>query len=226
MALLRGSPISRLLSDQELAVWAAIPTSIVADELNRAGGMSAAIRPLGKAERFVGEAVTAQIMVGDNLALHALVNGALRGNVIVVDAGGFMGTAVWGEVLHTVAQVRGVAAVIIDGAIRDRDALRDSMIPVFARGSTPNGPHKGWGGSINRDIQCGGVKVSPNDVLIGDADGVVVVPRETAATVVTSANERLAKEERTRARLRGGELGLDIYGLRDVLAQRGVEWRD
>jgi 4-hydroxy-4-methyl-2-oxoglutarate aldolase len=205
-----------VLSDQELAVWAAIPTSIVADELNRAGGMSAAIRPLGQAERFVGEAVTAQIMVGDNLALHALVNVAPRGSVIVVDAGGFLGTAVWGEVLHTVAQVRGVAAVIVDGAIRDRDALRESPIPVFARGSTPNGPHKGWGGSINRDIQCGGVRVSPNDVLIGDPDGIVVVPRAELAGLLQRCTQRVLTEADAMRRIRGGESTLDLFDLRDA----------
>jgi 4-hydroxy-4-methyl-2-oxoglutarate aldolase len=214
MALVHGSPISRLLSDEELAVWLTIPTSIVADELNRAGGMSAELRPLGQAERFVGEAVTAQIMVGDNLALHALVNVAPRGSVIVVDAGGFLGTAVWGEVLHTVAQVRGVAAVIVDGAIRDRDALRGSTIPVFARGSTPNGPHKGWGGSINRDIQCGGVKVSPNDVLLGDADGIVVVPRAEMAGLLQRCTQRILTEADAMRRIRGGESTLDLFHLR------------
>ena len=81
-------------------------------------------------------------------------------------------------------------------------------------------------GSVNVPIVCAGAAVSPGDVIIGDADGVVVVPRDTAATVVTAVDQRLAKEERTRARLKTGELGLDIYGLRDVLAERGVVWRD
>lgn len=214
MALLHGSPLARTLSDEEIAVWNAIPSSIIADELNRAGGMAAEIRPLGSAERFVGEAVTARIMVGDNLALHTLVNAAPRGSVIVVDAGGFLGTAVWGEVLHTVAQVRGVAAVIVDGAVRDRDALRDSKIPVFARGTTPNGPHKGWGGAVNRDIQCGGVKVSPNDLLVGDADGIVAVPRAEIAGLLQRCTRRILYEADAMDRIRAGESTLDIFGLR------------
>ncbi len=171
MAVTLRHPLCRLLSDPVLGEWSGIPTAVISDELNRSAGMSASIAPMSGASRFAGEAVTVHTMVGDNLALHVAAGRAPKGSVIVVNAGGYSRTAVWGEILHTCAEVRGVAAVVIDGVVRDRAVLSKSATPLFACGSAPNGPHKGWGGTINGVIQCGGIAVGPNDLLVGDADG-------------------------------------------------------
>jgi 4-hydroxy-4-methyl-2-oxoglutarate aldolase len=210
--ILRTS-IARCMSEGEVAPWKQIPTTVIADELNRAGGMLAAIRPIGSHECFAGEAVTVQTLVGDNGALHWAVNHMPAGCVLVVDAGAFMGTAVWGEILHTVAERRGVAGVIVDGVVRDRAALRRSAVPICARGSVPNGPHKGWGGCINGDIQCGGVKVGPNDLIVSDADGIVVVPRDEIVGLLGRCRVRMQYEVALLGKISAGESTVDLLGL-------------
>lgn len=213
MALIVKRRLVRTLSDETVTSWQQIPTSIVADEMNRFGGIASAIGAISTREAFVGEAVTAQIMVGDNLALHWAVNNLPVGSVLVIDAGGFTRTAVWGEVLHTVAERRGAAAVVVDGVIRDRAALRRSPVPIFARGSVPNGPHKGWGGCINGDIHCGGVRVGANDLVIGDSDGIVVVPQDEMLGLLVRCQARMQHEVEMLRKIAAGESSLDLLGL-------------
>ncbi len=213
MAVILVRPLDRTLSDSELTSFADVPTAIVSDELNRETGMSAEIRPIGDAARFVGEALTIRAMVGDNLALHVAASRAPAGSVLVIDAGGYARTAVWGEVLQVAAQARGVAAVVIDGVIRDRARLRRSLLPVFARGACPNGPHKGWGGTINGRIQCGGMSVDAGDVVIGDEDGIVIVPRPLLPGLLERCLKRLNKDNAVVKRAAAGESTLEILGL-------------
>jgi len=213
MGTLIRAPLDRRLEDADLRAWREIPTSIVSDELNRTAGMSAAIAPLSRSMRFAGEALTVRVMVGDNLALHVAVSRAPAGCVLVVDAGGFMGTAVWGEILHTAAEARSLTAVVIDGAVRDRSALADSQLPIFARGATPNGLHKGWGGSINGAIQCGGVAVEPHDLVLGDADGIAVVPRVQLGGLLERCRRRMQSEVTALALIRQGKTTLDALSI-------------
>ena len=217
MSVIFRKPVERRISDDILRGWRGIPTSVIADELNRSGGMSSRIQSISQTERFVGEALPVQVMVGDNLALHIAIHHALPHMAIAVDAGGCMRTAVWGEILHAAAEKHEVAGVVVDGVVRDRAVLRESRLPIFAKGSTPNGPHKGWGGEINGHIQCGGVAVCPNDVIIGDADGVVVVPKLFAETLLAKCKQRIKFESNTLAALREGRSTLDLLGLSDVL---------
>jgi 4-hydroxy-4-methyl-2-oxoglutarate aldolase len=120
----------------------------------------------------------------------------------------------------------GVAGLVIDAGVRDTLEINALGFPVWSKAVSAQGTSKTRAGSVNVPIVCAGAPVSPGDVIVGDADGVVVVPRDSAASVAARAEERIAKEARTRARLKAGELGLDIYGLRDVLARLGVVWRD
>jgi 4-hydroxy-4-methyl-2-oxoglutarate aldolase len=115
---------------------------------------------------------------------------------------------------------------VIDAGVRDTTEITALGFPVWSRAVSAQGTSKTIAGSVNVPIVCAGVSVTPGDVVVGDADGVVIVPRESVPSVLPAVEQRLAKEERTRARLKAGELGLDIYGLRDVLSQRGVVWRD
>jgi 4-hydroxy-4-methyl-2-oxoglutarate aldolase len=204
MAVILRKAFSRTLTDAELLRWSDIPTTIISDEMNRCAGMGAHIAPISTASAFVGEAVTVGVMAGDNLALHIVVNRAPAGSVLVVSAGGYRQTAVWGEILHTAAQIRGIAAVIIDGVIRDRAALRKSPVPVFARGACPNGPHKGWGGTINGHIDCGGVSVGPGDLVVGDEDGIVVVPQPQLSGLHARCKLRIEKERVMLQKIREG----------------------
>ncbi len=213
MTVALRKPIARILSDADLAGWDRIPTTIISDELNREAGMEARIAPVSAAVRFVGEALTVTVMTGDNLALHVVANSAPRGTVLIVNAGQCSRTAVWGEILHAAAASQGVAAVIIDGVIRDRAALRQSSVPVFACGSTPNGPHKGWGGTINAPTQCGGVSVSPGDLIVGDDDGIAVIPRGRLPGLLDRCRERLQAETTLLERVRAGESSVKLLGL-------------
>jgi 4-hydroxy-4-methyl-2-oxoglutarate aldolase len=115
---------------------------------------------------------------------------------------------------------------VIDAGVRDTVEIAALGFPVWSKAVSAQGTSKNVAGSVNLPVTCAGAMVYPGDVAIGDGDGVVIVPRETAPAVVAAAEARLAKEEQTRARLKAGELGLDIYGLREVLEHRGVVWRD
>lgn len=214
MAVELVRPTERVLSDEDLSGWLAIPSTVVSDELNRGGGMSSEIRALSQATRFVGEALTVSVMAGDNLALHVAANSAPAGVVIVVNASGHAQTAVWGEILHTVGECRRVAGVVIDGVVRDIAKLRTSKVPVFARGTSSNGPHKGWGGTINGTIQCGGVGVDAGDLVLGDDDGVVVVPKQKLSGLRQRCLARLQFEESVLKRVRAGASTLDVLGIK------------
>jgi len=190
-----------------------MPVATVGDELNRSGIMHAALRPLRTPARFAGPALTVECMAGDNSALHFALAELLPGEVLVADARGHVDTAVWGEVMHTCAQARGAAAVVIDGSVRDMAMLAASPLPVYCRGVCARGPHKGWGGSVNCTIQCAGVAVNPGDLVIGDADGIVVVRPDQVHGLALRCRSRLAREAETLRRVAAGELTIDVLGL-------------
>lgn len=212
MLRINETDLPRLATDV-LESWRGVPTSIISDERNRGGTMTAAIKPVAPGFAFVGEALTVQTMVADNLALHHAAAMAWPGAAIVIDAGGHGDHAVWGELLHLTATKRGVAGVVIDGSVRDLDDLRRSPVPMFCRSVVPAGPHKNWGGEINGAIQCGGCPVSPGDIIVGDDDGVAVVPRDIQADLLVRCKERLAAEQRIREQIEAGVSTVDILKL-------------
>jgi 4-hydroxy-4-methyl-2-oxoglutarate aldolase len=175
------------------------------------------IRPIHPGARVAGSAVTVLCAPGDNLMIHAAIAVVRPGDVLVVATTSESTDGMFGDLLAESCIAHGVAGLVIDAGVRDT---------VWSRAVCAQGTSKTRAGSVNVPIVCAGASVSPGDVIVGDADGVVVVPRVSAASVAAAAAERIAKEERTRARLKAGELGLDIYGLRDMLARRGVVWRD
>ena len=209
---INDAPTARM-PDADLAVWRGIPTAVISDELNRTGTMAAAIKPLGDGMGFAGQALTAQTMVGDNATLHYALASAWPGCVVVVDARGHVDTAVWGGVLTHAAKVKGVVALVVDGSVRDADELRASGIAVYARGVVPNGPHKGFGGSVNGPIQCGGMPVNPGDLVVGDADGVAVVRPDQLDGLLDRCRARIAKEEGILEKL---DAGVDSYTLQGL----------
>ncbi len=212
MTLYLHEPTFQRLSPQELAGWAEIPPSIISDELNRAGCMDGGISPLAQGQTFAGHALTVQVMVGDNSGLHHAVARAVPGDVLVVDAAGHGGSAVWGEILHSVAKARRVAAVVIDGAVRDAAGIRRSGVPLYCRSVVPQGPHKGFGGTINAPISCGGMPVHPGDLLVGDDDGVAVIRSEQTDGLFDRCRARLDAERETMRRIAAGETTVDIHG--------------
>ena len=189
------------------------PVAVIGDELNRTQMMAAALKPVAPDKGFVGQALTVQCMVGDNLALHHAAARATPGAVLVADARAHEDTAVWGGILHQAAKARGVVAVVIDGAVRDVAELRESGLPVYARAIVPAGPHKGFGGEINGPIACGGVAVAPGDVLVGDDDGIVVIRPDQVDGLAERCAARIANEEKILAGLAEGKTTVELLGL-------------
>ena len=184
------------------------------------------MRPIDAAARVAGSAVTVLCAPGDNLMIHAALAVVQAGDVLVVATSSESTDGMFGELMAQSCLAHGVTGLVIDAGVRDTTELAALGFPVWSKAVSAQGTSKTNAGSVNVPIVCAGASVSPGDVIVGDADGVVVVPRDSAKAVVAAVDQRLAKENRTRERLKAGELGLDIYGLRDVLAQRGVVWRD
>jgi 4-hydroxy-4-methyl-2-oxoglutarate aldolase len=192
----------------------------------RSGLLRPYMRPIYPAARVAGSAVTVLCGAGDNLMLHAALAVVQRGDVLVVATISESTDGMFGELLAQSCMAHGVAGLVIDAGVRDTTEITALGFPVWSKAVSAQGTSKTIAGSVNVPVVCAGASVSPGDVIVGDADGVVVVPRDSAKAVVAAADQRLAKEDLTRERLKAGELGLDMYGLRDVLAQRGVVWRD
>lgn len=192
----------------------------------RRGLMAPFMRPIYPAARVAGSAVTISSQPGDNLMLHAAVEVCKPGDVLVVTTTSESTDGMFGDLLGVSCQAHGIRGLIIDAGIRDTAELTELNFPVWAKAVSAQGTVKSTGGSVNIPVVCAGAMVNPGDIVIGDADGVVVVPREWAAEVARLGELRQVKEEKTRQRLRNGELGLDFYGLRAKLAELGVEYVD
>ena len=163
---------------------------------------------------------------GDNLMIHAAVEMCQPGDVLVVALVSESTDGMFGELLACSVRAHGVAGVVIDAGVRDVADLTAMKFPVWAKTISAQGTVKETAGSVNVDVVCAGALVHPGDIIIGDLDGIVVVPRAQAAEVARLGGERLAKEQRSRERLSAGELGIDIYGLRAKLASLGVKYLD
>lgn len=170
------------------------PSSILADVAGRRGALHGRIAPLSPSMRFAGTAITVEVRPGDNLMIHAAMAVAQPGDVIIVDGKGDLSSALMGEIMSQQCVALGIAAVVIDGAVRDSEAIRELGFPMFAAGLNPNGPTKNIAGRLNHPISIGGVTVHPGDLVVGDADGVTVVERAKAASLIPLAAEKVATE--------------------------------
>lgn len=213
MALIIHEPEIARLDDAELTRLKAIPPAVLSDELNRAGTMDSGIKPIAPGMTFAGQAITIDVMVGSNVAMHYALDRAWEGAILVVDAQGHTGTAVLGGIIAYAMKKKGIGAIVIDGAVRDVAEMRDYGLVVFTRGATPRGPHRGWGGTINGPIQCGGAAVSPGDVLVGDDDGIIVIRPDQLDGLADRCEARMAKEEETIAKIDAGVSTLELNKL-------------
>jgi 4-hydroxy-4-methyl-2-oxoglutarate aldolase len=158
--------------------------------------------------------------------IHAAIEVCQPGDALVVVTTSESTDGMFGELLATSCQARGVAGLVIDAGVRDVADLTAMNFPVWSKAISAQGTVKASPGSVNIEVVCAGAIVRPGDVVVGDQDGVVVVRREAAAEVAWLGAERTVKEQKTRERLRAGELGVDFYGLRAKLKELGVEYVD
>ncbi len=177
-----------------VAKAAAYPSSILADVAGRRGALSGRIAPLAPSMRFAGPAITVEVRPGDNLMIHAAMAIAQPGDVLMIDGKGDLSSALMGEIMSQQCVALGVVGVVIDGAVRDSEAIRELGFPMYAAGLNPNGPTKSVSGRLNHPISIGGVSVNPGDLVVGDADGVTVIERDKAAAMLPLAAEKVAAE--------------------------------
>lgn len=190
----------------------------------RTGLMRPYLRPIYATARVSGSAVTISCQPGDNLMIHAAIEVCQPGDVLVVTTTSESTDGMFGELLATSCRAHGIAGLVIDAGVRDVSELSAMDFPVWSKAISAQGTVKASPGSVNIEVVCAGALVRPGDCIVGDQDGVVVVRRETAAEVAEMSAQRIEKEQRSRARLQTGELGVDFYGLRAKLKELGVEY--
>ncbi len=198
--------------------------SILADVGGRRGTLGGRIQPLAKSMKVAGPAFTVEVRPGDNLMIHAALALAKPGDVIVVDGKGDLSCALTGALMAAHAQKAGIAGFVIDAAVRDTEDCAKGSFPIFAAGCNPNGPLKGAAGRINWPVSLAGTTVNPGDLIVGDADGVVVVPRETAAEILKGAQAKVDSENQRMAAIDRGELAQAWVG--ETLKALGVLGKD
>jgi 4-hydroxy-4-methyl-2-oxoglutarate aldolase len=201
------------LPAEVLEQWRKIPPAIASDCMNRTNVMSGEMAPLAPGMTICGQARTVTTMVGDNGASHAAIGLVEPGEVLVIDARGHTSTAVWGGIMTRAAMQRGISGVVIDGAVRDADEIRELGLPTFAVATCPAGPSKGFGGVIDGVIACARCPVKPGDIILGDGDGVAVVPLERQAEILEASLAKIAQEEATNADTGKGVLPGTRFGL-------------
>jgi len=189
----------------------------------RSGLLRPYMRPIYQAARVAGSAITISCQAGDNLMIHAAIEVCRPGDVLVVTTTSESTDGMFGELLAVSARAHGVVGLLIDAGVRDVADLTTMEFPVWSKAISAQGTVKATAGSVNVPVGCAGAAIAPGDVIVGDIDGVVVVPRQAASEVARLGTERVAKEEKSRERLRRGELGLDFYGLRAKLTELGVK---
>lgn len=215
-------PFAQRPSPKLLAELKRIVTAHLSDNMNRLHSVAAEIRPFHKGGKLVGPALTVKVPPGDNLMVHKAIDIARPGDVIMVDAGGITTQAIIGEIMSNHAASRGAAGMVIDGSIRDVDAIGASSFPVYACGVTHRGPYKNGPGEINVPVSIGGMVVNPGDIVVGDEDGLVVLPQDIAAGVIKLAKLQAAKEAAILKAIRKGKL--DRAWVDETLREKGCEF--
>ncbi|WP_460464335.1 4-carboxy-4-hydroxy-2-oxoadipate aldolase/oxaloacetate decarboxylase [Arthrobacter pigmenti] len=191
----------------------ALGSATVHEAQGKTGALSSAIKPLDAASKICGPAVTVRTRPGDNLALHLAVLECRPGDVLVVDAFGYVEAGAWGDILTHAAQYRGIAGLVINGAVRDVDPIKNLGFPVFAKATSIKGTAKADPGTIGQTISIDGVEINTGDIVVADCDGVVIVPADTEEEARRKAQEREDTEAQYIEQIKAGITTMALYSL-------------
>jgi len=193
-----------------------ISTANISDAMGNLSTLDSGIQSLVQDKCICGPACTVVTPAGDFLPVLKALHAAKRGDVLVVDNQGNPDAALWGEITSTEAQVKGLAGLVLDGLVRDIAPIRELGFPVFARGTSPRVSGRGSLGEVNVPVRCGGTVVNPGDIVVGDTDGVVVVPLQKAQAVLSCAQSIVEYEEGLRSKVGSGTSQVEIYNLDEL----------
>jgi len=202
--------------------FAELPVAVVSDVMSRLVGGGTNLRPMHISGVLAGPALTVKVRPGDNLMIHKAIEMAQPGDIIVVDAAGDTTNSLMGELMLAHAIKRGVAGFVLNGAIRDAQAYRDQNLPVYAVGVTHRGPYRDGPGEIGFPISIEGMVIEPSDLMLGDLDGVVCVPKTDLASVLAGARKKSAAEQKQMAQTLDGSV--DKSWIDKVLDEKGCTY--
>ncbi len=187
-------------------------TATIHEALGKIGNLPSALKPINPKMKLCGQAYTVKTMPRDNVLLHRAYAYAKPGQVIIASCSGFYEAGYWGDLMSLGAKTKGIAGLVIDGCVRDADDIEAMNFPVFSRGLCIRGTSNYGDGTLNEPIIIGDCTIYPGDIIVGDRDGVVVVPRERIEEAIEKSKAREEKEENVRNQLREGKNSIQIYG--------------